>query len=155
MLSIERWCCFEFGVYALSVVVVDLQEEGFHEQGYGFKAGNIAEIFLELAVEGFLVSVLPGRSFGTEGCLDVMLFEQGEIGGGGVFAALVRMQILRSRMREQSMAQGIEDERLIMRAGERKADDFSAEEIEDGTQVPELPMEPEVREIRSPENVPP
>lgn len=89
MLSEEYWCCSEFGVYALSVVVVNLQEQCFHEKSNGLEPGHITEVFFELTVKGFLESILPRRSFGAEGCLDVLLFEQSEIRSRGVFTPLI------------------------------------------------------------------
>lgn len=57
-------------------------------------------------------------------------------------------------MREKSMAQGVEHQRLIMRTGKGESNHLTTKEIEDGTEIPEFPMEPEVGEIRSPENIP-
>lgn len=114
MLLESYGCCFQCGVYACGIVVVDLEIQSFQEDPNGLKAGNGSKIFLELAVEGFLIPVLPRRGFRAKRCLNVMLFEQRKIGGAGVFAPLIRMQVLRSGMCEKGMAQGIQHEHMVM-----------------------------------------
>lgn len=61
---------------------------------------------------------------------------------------------MRCGMREKRMAEGIEDQRLIVPTGERKPDNFTTEEVKDSAEIPELPPEPEVRKITGPENIP-
>jgi len=146
-------CCFEFGVNSAGVVVVDLEIEGFEERGKGFKARNVSEIFLEFAVKGFLESILPGGCLGTERRLDVVCFEEIQVCVRGVFAALIGVEVQSGRTAFQGVPQRLENQGMIMAVREGKPDDFPAEEIEDGTEVPELSMEPEVGEITGPEDV--
>jgi len=60
MLLESHGCCFQCGLYACGIVVVDLEVQSFQEDPNGLEAGKMPQIFLELAVEGFLESILPG-----------------------------------------------------------------------------------------------
>jgi len=51
MLLESYGCCFQFGVYACGIVVVDLEIQSFQEDPNGLEAGKMPQVFLELAVE--------------------------------------------------------------------------------------------------------
>lgn len=55
----------ECGMNSSSVVVTDLLANGFHEFSGMSKAMNIAQLEFKVVVEGFLVPILPRRSFST------------------------------------------------------------------------------------------
>jgi len=66
LLFVESRNGLDRGVNALMIVVVDLEVDHFYELADRFKPLRLTEIFLELAVERFLIPVLPGRSFRAE-----------------------------------------------------------------------------------------
>ena len=86
----------ESQVDAMMVVVMDLMVDSFQELANTRKAVGIPQLILEATVEGFLVTILPGRGHIADRNLYTMLFE---IMGAGLrheFSTLVGVKDARA-----------------------------------------------------------
>ena len=113
----------------------------------------IAEVDLELVVEGLLVAVLPRAARSRAGdhradglqCFDIYF--------GIVFTAIVAVEDSRSRMIVQSVHECREYELYRMRGVYRETDDLPGIEVDNGSDVYEPSLKRDIREVSTPDVV--
>jgi len=135
------------------VVLPDRLIDSEHKLAERFESCRIAEVDLELRIEGLLVAVLPWAAWSRAGdqypdglqCFN----EHRRV----VFAAVVAVEDEWPSMVVQRIHECCEDELYGMIRIHRNANDFSRVQINNGGDVHEPPLERDIREVGSPDMI--
>ena len=137
----------ERGVDARRVVYVDGAVDLGDELAECREAVRIAELHLELVVEGLLVAVLPRAAFLGAGDLDVAIREYLPERDRIVLNAVVGVEDVRSRVMVERSAERLDHDDRAVRRCHRDANDVSRVHVHDGRKIHGAAFPRDIREL--------